>query len=295
MKIKAGIALLFILLASVSCGTDRDRRGVDLKVDLLPEVITDFLYVKMNYNFSFKDKFAGLDKDYTVFVHFWRPKNKEMLLVDDHLPQVSSSQWKKGDTITYSRRIFIPKFLEESDIDFEGYEEIKMTVGLYDPTSGNDGEKTVLFQKNIEIRPASYSAPEIVFSEGWNSVETDMNIENPDWRKWQWTTKRAVCIIENPKKEAHLIIRGGVDKIKSKDQKVIFKINDTILDEFVPETAKFSKEYTIKPEIMGKEYEFRFAIETDKVFVPAVLNPNSTDKRELGVQIYFLYFRELVN
>ncbi len=295
MKIKAGIALFFILLASISCGKYGDKRGIDLTVEILPEVITDFLFVKMNYSFSFKDKFPGLDKDYTVFVHFWRPKNKEMLLVDDHLPQVATSQWEKADKINYSRKIFIPKFLEESDIDFEGYEEIKMSVGLYDAGGGDDGEKIVLFQKTIEIRPASYNAPEIVFSEGWNSVETDMNLGNPEWRKWQWTTKKAVCIIENPKKEAQLIIRGGVDKIKLQDQKVIFKVNETVLDEFVPETAKFLKEYTIKPEMMGNEYEFKFAIETDKVFVPAVLNPGSTDKRELGIQIYFLYFRELIN
>ena len=33
-------------------------------------------------------------------------------------------------------------------------------------------------------------------------------------------------------------------------------------------------------------------IETDKTFFPSQLNKDVNDERELGVQIYFLYFRE---
>jgi hypothetical protein len=286
------IAVLCLAVLLVSCAKKGEKKGIELNLEISPEVITDFLFINMNYTFDLTDKFTGLDKDYTIFVHFWRTQNREMLLGDDHKPPRSTREWKKGDKVAYSRKLFIPKFLEEIDIDFEGYEEIKLTIGLYDPVSKDEEDKIILYQKVIEVKPASLNAPEIVYSEGWNSVETDLKIDDPHWRKWRWTTKKAVCIIENPKKVSTLIIRGGVDKNKIQDQKITFKINNQVLDEFIPESAKFEKQYTVTPEQMGADYEFKFAIETDQVFVPAELDPNSTDKRELGVQIYFFYFRE---
>lgn len=292
MRIKEIIVLFLTLIMLISCGKKWDNKGVQLNLEISPAVITDFLFIKMNYTFEVTDKFVGLDKDYSIFVHFWRTQNREMLLGDDHKPPKTTREWKKGDKITYSRKLFIPKFLEEIDIDFEGYEEIKLTVGLYDPVMKGEEDKIILFQKVIEVKPASFNAPEIVYSEGWNNLETDLKIEDSRWRKWRWTTQKAVCIIENPKKESTLIIRGGVDKNIVKEQKVIFKINDQVLDDFIPESAKFEKQYNIIPEQMGSDYEFKFTIETNQVFVPAEFDPNRTDKRELGVQIYFLYFRE---
>ncbi|MEI6613835.1 MAG: hypothetical protein WCL37_02975, partial [Chrysiogenales bacterium] len=54
----------------------------------------------------------------------------------------------------------------------------------------------------------------------------------------------------------------------------------------------FSREYTISPEQMGVGDEFFLKIESDKVFIPAKVIPGSTDSRELGMQIFFIYFRE---
>lgn len=293
MKIKIYAVLILALFFFFSCGEKTENKGIKLKLEILPKTITDFLYAKINYSYNLTEKFSSLKKDYTVFVHLWRLKNKEMLLQDDHIPEIDTSKWKKGDKFEYSREIFIPKFLDEIDIDFEGYEEIKLTVGLYDPKSPEN--KIILYKKILNIQPASVTAPEILYSEGWNNIETNIQIKNPDERKWKWTTRKAVCIIENPKKESVLIIRGGVDKSKFKDQKVIIKINDKILNEefkFIPETAKFKRKYIISPEQMGNDYEFKLTIETDKTFVPSTTNPATKDNRELGIQIYFLYFRE---
>jgi hypothetical protein len=289
-----GIILLLIgLFVFLSvCSKTVDTKGIELNVTLLPKTITDFLYVKMNYAFNLPDTFAGLDEDYWVFVHFWRVKNKEMLLGDDHVPEKRFIDWKKGENVNYSRIIFIPRFLDEFDIDFEGYEEIKLTVGLYKPNV--EDSKILLFEKSLNIQSASLNAPEIVYDEGWHQSETDLTLKEKHERNWRWTSKRAVCIIENPKKECLLKIRGGVDKAKYEDQKVIFKINDNVLDEFLPETAKFSKEYIVTPEMMGDDDEFKMTIETDKTFVPSALDPDVDDDRELGVQVFFFYFRENV-
>lgn len=292
-RIMGIILLLAAVLVFLSvCGKDADKKGVELNLTLLPETITDSLYVKMSYQIALSDEFEGLSEDYRIFVHFWRVKNKEMLLVDDHQPEKKIAEWKKGDKISYSRVVFIPRFLDEFDIDFEGYEVVKLTAGLYSPKI--EGSKIILFQEALNIQSASLNAPEIVYDEGWHQSETDLKIKDKDERTWRWTAKKAVCIIENPKKDCLLKIRGGVDKAKFEDQKVIFKINEKVLEEFIPETSKFAKEFIVTPDMTGIEDEFRLTIETDKTFVPSALNPDVDDDRELGVQVFFLYFREHV-
>jgi hypothetical protein len=286
------IAILPIALLFSFCGKKIDRQGIDLELKLSPATITDSLYLKMDFEFKTAKDFKKLNGDYAVFVHFWRVNSKEMLLQDDHLPLKKTNAWGQNEDLKYSRVIFIPQFLNEFDIDFEGYEEIKLTVGLHNPKSTVKEKPIVLFEKKINIQPASINAPEIVYDEGWNGFETDVNAKDPFNRSWRWTMAKSVCIIENPKKECTLIIKGGVNKTILPDQKVIFKINDSLLDEFIPSESLFSREYTISPEQMGVGDEFSLKIETDKVFVPAKVISGNNDSRELGMQIFFIYFRE---
>jgi hypothetical protein len=244
----------------------------------------------MDYEFTFSPQFKGLSDDYKVYVHFWRSKIKEMLMVDDHDPGQKFSQWKVGDTVRYSRTIFRPKFLDELDLDFEGFENVNLTIGIYQPAVKDS--KIILYDDVLNIQSASLTAPEIIYEEGWYQEENDTNIKNQDERTWRWVSKKSVCIIQNPKKEALLEIRGGVDKEKLPDQKIIFKVNDHLLEEFIPEGGKFTKKYVLTPAMMGNDEDFKFIVETDQTFVPKVLNPAATDERVLGLQVYFLYFRE---
>lgn len=286
------VAILPIALLVSFCGKKVDRQGIDLQLKLTPASITDSLYLKMDYEFKTAKDFKKLNSDYSVFVHFWRVNSKEMLLQDDHMPLKKTSAWGQNEQLKYSRVLFIPQFLNEFDVDFEGYEEVKLTVGLYKLKSSGKEKPLILFEKKINIQPASFNAPEIVYDEGWNGLETDVNANDSFHRSWRWTMAKAVCIIENPKKECTLIIKGGVNKTALPDQKVTLKINDSLLEEFIPTDSLFSREYTISPEQMGAGDEFSLKIETDKVFVPAKVFPGSNDNRELGMQIYFIYFRE---
>jgi len=290
MKAKLLVVVFSILLLTAFCSKKIDRKGLDLKMALSPETITDSLYLKMDYEFKTAGDFKKLGDDYSIFVHFWRVNSKEMLLQDDHKPLKKISDWVANESIKYSRVLFIPQFLNEFDVDFEGYEELRLTIGLYNPKI--QGKPIVLFEKKINIQPASINAPEIVYDEGWNEIETNVNAEDQFDKSWRWTTAKSVCIIENPKKECTLIIKGGVNKIAFQDQKLIVKINEAVLDEFIPDDVNFSKEYTVTPQMMGGNDEFSLKIETDKVFVPANIFPNSKDNRELGAQIFFIYFRE---
>ncbi len=288
-------AILLITLFFTFCSKKVDHHGVDLQIKLTPASVTDSLYLKMDYIFKTEKEFKKFSTDYNVFVHFWRVNSKEMLIQDDHVPAKQTSTWGQNEQIEYSRVLFIPQFLNEFDIDFEGYEEINLTVGLYNLKSAGKENPIILFEKKLNVQPASFNAPEIVYDEGWNGLEIDVNASDTFHRSWRWTMSKAVCIIENPKKECTLIIKGGVSKTVFPDQKVTFKINDSLLEEFIPTDELFSREYVISPEQMGSGDEFFLKIETDKVFIPARVFPGSNDSRELGLQIFFVYFREKID
>ncbi len=292
MKPRVLSVLISIILLTVFCGKKVEHKGIDLELTLSPETVTDTLFLKMNYAFKTASDFKKLG-NYSVFVHFWRINSKEMLLQDDHVPVKGIGDWKANDTIRYTRTVFIPQFLNEFDVDFEGYEELKLTAGLYNPKTQEP--PIVLFEKKISIQPASIVSPEIIYDEGWNEIETDVNAKDPFFKNWRWTTSKSTCIIENPKKECTLMIKGGVNKSVYPDQKLILKINDEPLDEFIPDDVYFSKEYTISPPMMGEADEFSLEIQVDKVFFPDKVIPNSKDNRELGAQIFFIYFREKVD
>ena len=76
------------------------------------------------------------------------------------------------------------------------------------------------------------------------------------------------------------------------DQSVFIKLNDIRLDEFLPGTAKFFKEYVITKEMMRDNGEITLTIETNKTFIPSEQDSKSRDNRELGIQIYQLFFGE---
>jgi MoaA/NifB/PqqE/SkfB family radical SAM enzyme len=156
----------------------------------------------------------------------------------------------------------------------------------------NPGINKLLFPKIPGIKPDILKDFQVVYEYGWYEPESDSYIKDPGWQNWRWTSQKALCKLENPKREALLILRGSVNKSIHENQTICIKINDTVLDEFTPGTAKFFKEYVITPEMMGENNKVTLIIETDKIFVPFELNPGIKDNRELGIQIYHLFFGE---
>ncbi len=93
MKIKIIAVIFSIMLFTAFCSEKVDRKGVELKLTLAPETITDSLYLKMDYEFTTSGDFKKISNDYAIFVHFWRVNSKEMLLQDDHQPLKKVSEW----------------------------------------------------------------------------------------------------------------------------------------------------------------------------------------------------------
>ncbi|MBM3297626.1 MAG: hypothetical protein FJY83_08505 [Candidatus Aminicenantes bacterium] len=285
-RIVAAVALAAVLLISLSCSRPNQVQGLELKVKFSESPLSDNLFVDMTYEWQTGADMTKMDKDHNVYVHFWHKDN--MLFQDDHLPAVPTSQWAPGQVHTYTRRIYIPAFIDEFDPRFTGSEDMRLSVGFYSPLDRTGKTKAEVLKTAIKVFPPPPGTPEIIYESGWYDLEI-----NPETilKQWRWTTKEARCVVDNPRREAMLVVRGGMNLDLLREQKAIIKINDRVLDEFSTPDGIFEKFYTVPKEIMGDRDEFYLIITTDKTFVPSRDVPPSKDERELGLQISFLYFR----
>lgn len=289
MKRKSSLtfaAVGLLLLAVLSCQKKAGIKGVDLTVGFSAETLTDNLITDMQYEWKTGADFVKAGQDLTVFVHFWHGSN--LLFQDDHLPSVPTLQWEPGQEYKYQRRIYIPAFIDEFDPTFKGEETLQLSVGLYNPYDRTGESGRQVLDTKLKVVPPPPDVPEIVYEMGWH--EQEINPKAP-LKKWRWMSGEARCIVDNPHKDSLLVIRGGVNKEAVPDQKVIFKINDMVLDEFIPDEVTFEKSYNVKKEMLGEKNEFALTIAVDKTFVPSKVFPQSIDHRELGCQVSFIYFR----
>lgn len=287
LKKTSAIMLVFVLMCiSYGCKEKTQVKGIELNVTFAEEQLSDHLITDMMLGWKTGPEFQKMNQDLQVFVHFWHEGN--LLFQEDYFPEPPTSQWAPEQEFMRSQRIYIPQFIDEFDPDFKGEETLRLVVGFFSPYDRSGKSEQKVLEKKLTVVPPPLDTPEIIYEEGWYNLEinTDAFL-----KQWQWTAKEARCIIDNPHRDALLVIKGGVNLEVLDDQKVTFKINELILDEFIPEESHFEKSYNVKKEMLGEGEEFYLSIVTDKVFVPAEVMPNSADQRELGVQVSFIYFR----
>ena len=280
------VCCLAAVLFSFSCRKQVQVKGIELAVDFSDKTLTDNLVTNITYKWKTTSEFKKMSQDECVFVHFWHKTN--MLLQDDYFPEIATSKWEPNKEYSFTRRIYIPAFIDEFDPQFKDEETLDLSVGLYSPYDRTGKAKFQILEKKLKVSPPPPDTPEIVYEDGWFEQEVD---PKTNLKLWRWTGKEARCLVDNPKRDALLVIKGAVNQDAIKDQKITFKINDTVLDEFVPAGGVFDKSYEIKKDMMGDKSEFRLILAIDKAFVPARINPGSKDERELGMQISFIYFR----
>jgi hypothetical protein len=285
---KTGMLVLAVILvvSAFSCKKRTQIKGIDLDVTFAEEQLTDNLITDMTCVWKTNSEFVKMSQDLNIYVHFWHDNN--LLFQADYIPETPTSAWEIDQEYSFTQRIYIPTFIDEFDPDFKGEESLRMSVGFFSPYDRTGDSKQELLEKKLKVLPPPLDTPEIIYEEGLYNLEV-----NPEafLKQWRWMGKEAQCMIDNPHRDALLVIKGGVNLEALPGQKVMFKINNLMLDEFVPEDSSFEKSYNIKKEMLGEGDEFYLTIATDKVFVPAKIFPDATDERELGLQISFVYFR----
>lgn len=240
--------------------------------------------VEITYQFKVGADAAPLDKDYQVFVHFL-DSHDALLFTDDHFPPEPTSAWKAGQTVEYTRTLFIPlyPYLGTATVSMGLYvPETGERLGLSGPGDGNHayqvGQIQLLDQKeNIFL----------VYKEGWHQLESMPENRNVEW---QWTKKEAVVSFRNPKRDSLLYLEADTNVNAFSDPlQVSLLVGDTEIAHFTVEDREpFLKKIPIPASALGDEDWVDLRIVNSESFTPEGEGEGG-DTRELGLRVYHLY------
>jgi hypothetical protein len=227
---------------------------------------------------------ALLTEDYRVFVHF-KDADDELMWTDDHYPPTPTTQWKPGETVEYSRLLFVPVYPYVGDASIE--------LGLY----GRDGKRLSLAGTDkggkayrvaaLQVAPQTENVY-LTFKDGWHLAE--MAPDNAG-NEWHWTKKDATISFKNPKK--NIVFYLDVDaatKLIPGPQTVSVRVGDQVLDTFGLGSKPEVRRIPIAAAQLGADDKVELKISVDKTFVPAVVTAGGQrDQRELGIRVFHAF------
>ncbi len=241
--------------------------------------------VEVTYRFVVAPTAPPFTRDYRVMVHFL-DASEEMMWADDHLPPIPTTQWKPGQTIEYTRTLFVPIY------PYVGETTIQM--GLYAtgtderlPLTGeSDGHRSYRVAR-LRLLPETDNVF-LIFQDGWNQAEMAGNNAAV---KWQWTRKDATLRFRNPKRNATIYLDlDGQPEMFDSPQSVTVYLGDQAIDTFpVASKDEIIRKIAVKAAQFGAEEMADVRISVDKTFVPALKVPGSRDSRELGVRVFHAF------
>jgi hypothetical protein len=241
--------------------------------------------LEITYKFVVADD-AKFDQDYRVMVHVV-DTDEELMWTDDHNPPVPTTQWKAGQTVEYTRTVFVPIFPYVGDAG--------IYIGLYSKADqkrallrGQDMGQRAYKVGTINLLPQTENLF-TVFKEGWHPAEV---ADSSAAVEWQWTKKEGTLAFKNPKKDAVLYLDlDSPGKALHGPQQVQVIMGGQTLDSFTlqPDEAVLRK-VALPAARMGTAELTELQVTVDKTFVPALIsNSNSKDKRELGVRVFHAF------
>jgi hypothetical protein len=237
--------------------------------------------IDVEYAFTVAPNSPPFAEDFLVFVHFVGAGG-ELMWTDDHQPPTPTRQWKAGDTIRYSRTVFVPKF------PYAG--EAFVQVGLYSPQSnvrlpllgdnvGGRAYRVAMF--TMALQP---EANFVVFKDGWHDTEAPADDRSVEWR---WSKKEGALSFRNPKRDVALTVL--VDQpVLAGGQRVEIRVGGAAVDTFTLQRgSRELRRLRLTAAQLGEGDTVEVAIAPDRTFVPASIPElNSADARELGVRVF---------
>jgi hypothetical protein len=242
--------------------------------------------IEMSYRFVVGQSAPRITEDDTVFVHFL-DSDGELMWTDDHEPPVATTQWKPGQTIEYSRTMFVPKF------PYSG--ETSVVIGLYSPKSGarvplageTKGQREYQVAK-FNLHPQTDNLY-VVFKDGWHETEV---AEDATGVEWQWSKKNATLAFRNPMRDVLFYFQCDQPvQALGMPQQVELRIGPNVIDSFaLPAGKRELRKVNLTSAQLGKGETVEITVSVDRTFVPAnITQLKSTDARELGIRVFRAY------
>jgi hypothetical protein len=224
-----------------------------------------------------------------VFVHFL-DADEELMWTDDHDPATPTSEWKPGQTVEYTRSMFIPSY------PYVG--AAKVIAGMYAPGTnervkfsnedrGDRSYKVVDF----ELLPQTENIF-VIFKDGWHPAE--VVTEGAGRTEWQWTKKEATIAFRNPKRDVTLVLQ--VDNPATGPgaaQQVTAMIGAQSIAT-IPLSASNAPvlKFPVTAAQLGTGDMVELKFVADKTFVPALESSmKSGDPRELGARFFHVFIQ----
>jgi len=235
--------------------------------------------VKLTYRFTVLPN-AAFDADYWVFVHVLDPSG-ERLWTEDHLPSPLTSTWKPGQTIEYTRTVFVPNY------PYIG--EAAVRLGLYNPATSKrltlNAEEVARKEYVIarfQLLPLSENIF-LIYKDGWHPAEVASDNATSEW---QWTKKTASISFRNPRKDATFYLEYDArGDLFNPPQQVTLRLGDQPLATFAAESRdKKLLTFPITAAQFGTGEMAELVLDIDRTF-----NPGGGDPRDLGIRVFHAF------
>jgi hypothetical protein len=238
--------------------------------------------VKLTYKFTVAPNAPDLIKgeDYWVFVHVLDPTG-EQLWTEDHAPVPATSTWKPGQTVEYTRTVFVPNY------PYIG--EAVMRVGLYSRTSGKrltlsapDVSRKEYVLSKFQLLPQSENIF-LIFKDGWHPAEVAGDNASSEW---QWTKKTATISFRNPKKDLTFYLEWDArTDLFTPPQQVTLTLGGQPIGNFVADNRERKMmTFPITATQLGQSDMAELVINVDRPF-----SPGGGDNRELGIRVFHAF------
>lgn len=229
---------------------------------------------------------AHFTQDYRVMVHVV-DADEQLIFAFDHNPPVPTTQWKPGQTIEYTKTVFIPIY------PYVG--EASIQLGLHStvdqkrlPLAGEDAGQRAYKVARIQLQPQTENVFTL-FKDGWHPGEV---ADHNATVEWQWTKKDATLSFKNPKKDSVFYLDvDNPGSVFTETQQVQVTLGGEPIDSFVltPKQPELRK-IPLKAAQLGTADMDELKISVDKTYVPMSM-PGSTSKdpRELGIRVFHAF------
>jgi hypothetical protein len=277
---RCGVAIA-LLAASISCGrkSDNEPPVATPSLTLSHDKVPIGSPVKLTYKFVVAPD-AKFTTDDWVFVHVLDPTG-ELLWTDDHLPAPPTSSWKPGQTVEYTRTVFVPNY------PYIG--EASVRLGLYDRVTTNRltlnapqvGRKEYLVSK-FQLQPQSENIF-LIYKDGWHPAEVATDNAASEW---QWTKKTATISFKNPRKDSTFYLEFDArTDLFTPPQQVTIKLGSETIATFAAD-SRDRKLYTfpITAAQLGTGDMSEIVLDLDRTF-----SPGNGDIRELGIRVFHAF------
>jgi hypothetical protein len=281
VSVLACTAAVAVLALSVSCSRKSENQSpvATPSLTLNHDKVPIGSPVKLTYKFVVAPG-ARIDANYWVFVHVLDPTG-EQLWTDDHLPAPATSTWKPGQTIEYTRTVFVPNY------PYIG--EATVRLGLYDRPTGNRltlnaqevSRKEYLVTK-FQLQPQSENIF-LIYKDGWHPAEVATDNAASEW---QWTKKTATISFKNPKKDGTFYLEYDArTDLFTPPQQVALRIGDQTISTFAADSRERKLlMFPITAAQFGAGDMTELALDVDRTFAAG-----SGDTRELGIRVFHAF------